>query len=405
MSSCNTGNNYTNPGATNTTQSYSFVPEPDALRIVRTVILSLLVALSLVGNYVVCRAVWRHRGTKPFAHYLVSNLAFAEILGTVCVVFRIHADEPPWSWKLGSAMCKIVDPLQMASLLVVTTTLAILAVYRCLVLVKPLITKPTGRQMRCVIFVTWVGSIVLSIPSSVFRFVNVYGENCEFNICEEVFPAGYVRYQNIYSIVIFVINFALPLVIMAISYALVSKKIREHIFVIARLQDAQSKAISVACPSTCVGEIQGSGTTDQTGAGNQEMIEIADMASSSKTDTNSPCRNKRENNKETSQALVQNSNESTRKSKTNFELENDLLKMVFAIVLIFVVCYIPYQIQFLLHEFKVEGFSQWPHRYSFYRFVFTLTCLPSALHPVFYGMMSNFYRRAFIRIISCRATE
>ena len=387
--------------------SYSFVPEPEGLRIIRTVIFSLLMALSLVGNFVVCRAVWRQRGAKPFAHYLVSNLAFAEILGSVCVVFRVHADEPPWSWKLGPVMCKIVDPLQIASLLVVTTTLAILAVYRCLVLVKPLITKPTSRQARCLIIITWVGSITLSIPSSDFRVVKVYRIKCvDYHICEEIFPASYFHYQNTYSIFIFVINFVVPLLIMAVSYTLVSKKIREHIFVITRLRNAQSKAMSAACPSTCLGDMDAAGTNARTRAEeDQENIEVADMATNSRINTDSPYRNMGKNNKETENPLMPNSNESSRKNKASFDLESDLLKMVFAIVLIFVVCYIPYQIQFLLFEFNVESFKQWTHRYAFSRFAFTLTNLPNALHPVFYGMMSNFYRRAFIRMISCRTAE
>ena len=69
---------------------------------------------------------------------------------------------------------------------------------------------------------------------------------------------------------------------------------------------------------------------------------------------------------------------------------------------IFVVCYIPYQLQFLMVEFNVKAFNFWPHRYTFSRIVSTLTCLPSALHPIFYGMMSTFYRKAFIKIFSCR---
>ncbi|KAJ7378735.1 hypothetical protein OS493_021317 [Desmophyllum pertusum] len=185
-------------------QTSTFAHEPEALRIVRTVLFSLIAVLSLVGNYVVCRAVWRQPGAKPFAHYLVSNLAFAEILSMVCLVFTIHAYEPPWSWKLGNVMCKILDPLQIASVLVITTTLAILAFYRCLLLVKPLVAKPTRRQMRCVILGTWVGSVGLSVPASVFRVVKSYpyGENCETHVCEEVFPEGSVHYQDVYSVVL-----------------------------------------------------------------------------------------------------------------------------------------------------------------------------------------------------------
>ena len=395
----NTVNQTSTAESANQTASFSLLAEPEALRIARTVVFSLVVALSLVGNYVVCRAVWRQPGNKPFAHYLVSNLAFAEILGTISMMFTVHADEPPWSWKLGSVMCKILDPLQMVSLLVVTTTLAILAVYRCLLLVKPLATKPTRRQMRCVIFVTWVGSVALSVPSSVFRVVNSFGENCEMHQCEEVFPAGYERYQDVYSIIVFVINFALPLTIMAISYALVSKKIREHIVVIARLRDEQNKALSSATNhSTLYAEDpQGASLLSHSGVENQEEVDLVNLKVGGNKQKVKQEKEKRESNEN-----VFPSNEVPPVNNKTFELENDLLRMVFVLVLIFVIFYIPYQVQWLLFEFRVRAFFYWPYRYILTRIVFTLTCFSSALHPVCYGMMSKFYHRAFIRIISCR---
>ena len=397
--------NQTAAGATNST-SPLYVPEPQVSRIIRIVLFSLIVVFSLVGNYVVCRAVWRQPGIKPFAHYLVSNLAFAEILSTVSTVFIIHADEPPFSWKLGYAMCKILDPLQITSVLVITTTLAILAVYRCLLLVKPLVAKPTPRQICRLLIVTWVGSTGLSVPASVFRVVNSYGDNCDIHACEEIFPEGYEHYQDAYTVVLFVINFALPFAIMAISYALVSKKIREHIFVIERLRDAQSKSLTVVRLSTCVENM------NQISDCKQEKLELIDIAvretetEKHKTEkkNNALCGNLEEDNENTHN-LLRNQNELTKNNKSNSEQESDLLRMVFVIVLIFVVCYIPFQVQFLLHEFKVEAFLTWPHRFTFTRFVFVLTCLPSALHPVFYGMMSKFYRKAFIRMISCRSTK
>jgi uncharacterized membrane protein YdbT with pleckstrin-like domain len=196
---------------------------------------------------------------------------------------------------------------------------------------------------------------------------------------------------------------------MAISYALVSKKIREHIFVIERLRDAQSKSLTVAQLSTCVADM------NQMCDGNQEKIELVNIATNNKTEmvernqqknNDTLCGNLEEDNNETTHNLAsRNQNELTRNNKSNIELGSDLLRMVFVIVLIFVVCYIPFQVQFLLHEFKVEAFLYWPHRFTFTRFVFTLTCLPSALHPVFYGMMSKFYRKAFIRMISCRGAK
>ena len=389
------------------TSSPLFAPEPEALRITRTVVFSLIAALALVGNYVVWRAVWRNPGPKPIAHYLVSNLALAEIVSMVCLVFTFHAYEPPWSWKLGHVMCKILEPLQIASLLVVTTTLALLAVYRCVLLIKPMVRKPTRRQTCCVILVSWVGAVGLSVPTGHFRVVNSYGDKCEsIHQCEEVFPEGLQHHQDTYTVVLFVINFALPLLIMAISYALVSKKIREHIFVIKRLRDEQSKALSsVTQYSVCGEELQTAGE-------NRDEIELENISDNS---NKQKCRadhhrkgramyvnlEDQEHNKETLKTSPDDQMPK-QSEKGAFELENDLLKMVYALVLVFLVCYIPYQVQFLMMVFKVQVFVFWPHRYTFSRIVFTLTCLPSALHPICYGMMSKFYYKAFVRMIACR---
>ena len=381
----------------------SFTPEPEALRIIRTVLFSLIAALALVGNYVVCRAVWRHKGTKPTAHYLVSNLAFAEIINMVCVVFMFHAYERPWSWELGSAMCKILPSLQLTSSLVITASLTILAVYRCVLLVKPMIPKPTPRQTCCVIFICWAGSIGLSFPAGHFRVLQSWGDQCEFGFCAEVFPEGFTHYLKAYSVVLFVINFALPFVIMVISYSLVRKKIGEHIIVIQRIRNEQSKVMSSLTRHSVCSEDPHVIQAGQAGHLKREQIELLNITQNKNA--------KNSNNLQSgmpylnSEKLLPSSQVSNTADKNTLELENDIMKLVFVLLMIFIVCYIPYQVQFLLLEFRVKVFVYWPPRHIFRRLVFTLTCLPSALHPVCYGLMSRFYHKAFMRMIACRNHE
>ncbi|XP_068747195.1 neuropeptide Y receptor type 1-like [Montipora capricornis] len=408
--------NQTIAAASNITSSSA--PEPEALRILRVVSFGVIAAFALVGNYVVNRAVWRNPGPKPIAHYLVSSMAIAEIVTMICLIFTFHAYERPYSWELGHTMCKIVEPLQISSLLVVTTTLAILAVYRCVLLVKPMVTKPTRKQTCRAILLSWLGCIGLSLPAGYYRVVtDSHGENCEILYCEELFPEGLRHHQNTYSIVLFVLNFALPLVIIAICYSLVSKKIREHIFVIKRLQDEQNRALSsVTQYSVCVEEsqiAQRGSLICQSQSENKEEVEPMNIQSGNRKEKSE----KRGQKKFVSHVNLEEQDEKKGNSenkpreelelqkqsnKGGFELENDLLRMVYALVLIFLICYIPFQVQFLMIEFKVEAFMLWPHKYTFSRFVFLLTCLPSALHPICYGMMSKFYHKAFIRMIACR---
>ena len=109
------------------------------------------------------------------------------------------------------------------------------------------------------------------------------------------------------------------------------------------LNDEQERASSsVTQNSVCIQELQSgqTGLINQPGDKNEE-------------DTQLECEGKQKSQ------VFQDTNR--RKNKLNkhpdtFELENDLLKMIYALVLVFVICYIPYQVQFLLLEFRVDAF-------------------------------------------------
>jgi hypothetical protein len=87
------------------------------------------------------------------------------------------------------------------------------------------------------------------------------------------------------------------------------------------------------------------------------------------------------------------------------KFEQDLLKMIYVIVLVFVFCYFPYQVFFLLEYFGVVAYSNWQYFHITRRYIFLITCLPSALHPLCYGTMSKFYAKAFRNIVLCKWTN
>jgi hypothetical protein len=82
-------------------------------------------------------------------------------------------------------------------------------------------------------------------------------------------------------------------------------------------------------------------------------------------------------------------------------LEADLFRMFYAIILIFIVCYFPYQVFIILEYF---GILSWRWRYFnvVRKYAFVLTCFPSALHPLCYGLMTKFYAKAFSKLILCK---
>ena len=72
--------------------------------------------LGLVGNGLVCFAVWRNPGMRTVTNYFIVNLAIADFLViTICLPPTVVGDVTE-TWYLGSVMCKIVKYLQVCRL-------------------------------------------------------------------------------------------------------------------------------------------------------------------------------------------------------------------------------------------------------------------------------------------------
>ena len=68
----------------------------------------------LVGNGLVCFAVWRNHSMRTVTNYFIVNLAVADFLViTICLPPTVVGDVTE-TWYLGRAMCKIVNYLQVS---------------------------------------------------------------------------------------------------------------------------------------------------------------------------------------------------------------------------------------------------------------------------------------------------
>ena len=77
--------------------------------------------------------------------------------------------------------------------------------------------------------------------------------------------------------------------------------------------------------------------------------------------------------------------------------------MIFLVLMIFIVCYLPYQILYLLIEFVYEMIENWKYKYIAHKVCFFITWLPNAINPICYNAMDRYYKRAFKAVLSfCR---
>ena len=83
----------------------------------------------------------------------------------------------------------------------------------------------------------------------------------------------------------------------------------------------------------------------------------------------------------------------------NTDPEKDLLKMIFMLIIIYVVCYFPYQAHYVWERVCNITVRQFRYHQLFMDYNFILICVPIALHPLCYGTMKSFFAKAFSKII------
>ena len=325
-------------------------------RVVYTVIFSLTGLASLIGNAVVCKAICALPSRTPLAYHLVSNLAVAEIIGTLCLPF-MFAYQYLGHWPFGNLACKLIIPLHMLSLFVVTNTLATIAAYRFVfVAVQAPMPIASHRSRVLLLALLWLCALAVALPA-------VFFHKNEPAADPEKSHLMYCNSVNLteYEIARFVLNFGVPYLVMVVSYGAVAVRLKRRL--------NNKKKAAAAASFEC-----GSCTIETQVGGGDAAIPQQDTA------------------------------RRQRSSCVSNDLENDLLKMIYALIIIFVVCYLPYQVHLLFN--LVKGYDKYPEARKYAeivsRYLFLLTTFPSALHPLCYGTMSKFLARSFARLVLCK---
>ena len=347
-----------------TSEDYGVIQYQETLplRVFRHTLFTLIILASLIGNSVVCKAIWRAPHRKPFSYHLVANMAFAEIVNSLCLPIMYV-----WQYEKGHKNVVIHDiwcvdhPIQVISLMVVTYSLAALAFYRYRVFINPIQKHVSGKLKTVIFSCLWLVPTAVCVPIFIRnRFV---GGHCELH------PVGNVY---AYSLVLFSLNYALPYLVMLASYGAVAWNLRQRIGQNTSYARSNSSTLSSVAP-----------------------LEL--HTNYRRRETTTPEEHR------PGLVLIDVNNRRCTKPENTTDAEQDLLKMIFAIILIFVICYFPYQAVFLWET--LADVNEWKFRYHslMRRYIFILICLPSALHPVCYGTMNSFYAKAFSKMFLCKS--
>lgn len=268
----------------------------------------------------------------------------------------------------------------------------------------------TTRQTGLIIGTIWVLSLLLVLPY-------VFALRVIDNNCTEQWSSDSTR--KIYTVGLFVFQYALPLTIIAAAYIKVVLRLRQQAERMARnyefslrppspprLHDDSWNFKTNLSPRTCntlslspplqEKKLFLNGNTGKNNhlGSNLLVVQMCDIASPlppRKTYT------RRENEKKQYPARY---GSGRIKEARRLEHNTKIVKMLVSVVLLYAICLLPNQIVWLWYEFG-SGQS-WPHINELLIFGSLMVYINSSVNPLLYAGMNEEFRKGFISIIKCR---
>uniref|UniRef100_A0A8C5GCA9 G-protein coupled receptors family 1 profile domain-containing protein n=1 Tax=Gouania willdenowi TaxID=441366 RepID=A0A8C5GCA9_GOUWI len=184
--------------------------------VVKMVLISLIVCVSMFGNVVVLLVFQRKPQLLHVANRFVLNLLLADLLQTVLVMPFAIAAAVPCVWPLDARLCQTLVVLMHLFAFAGVNTIVVVSVDRYLAIIHPLSypTRMTPHLGTNLIICTWVLSFLQSTPP-------LYGwGSIDFdrhhNVCTVVWSSSLS-----YSAVVSTFSFWLPVLIMLGCYWMV----------------------------------------------------------------------------------------------------------------------------------------------------------------------------------------
>ena len=182
------------------------------------VLYSLTTFLSIVGNIFVIIVFKKGKRSRTDLRPFLINLAIADLsMALFCMPFTF-ADAVFHTWIFSEPLCPVVLFIQMVSVAASVFTNVAIGIDRFLVVAYPLRHRFTLQRYKYVIVFIWVGSALLA---SVQLFVAraIFHESGVL-VCNEIWPNTHSR--RVYTIFILVLTYIIPLIILSITYSVVS---------------------------------------------------------------------------------------------------------------------------------------------------------------------------------------
>ncbi|XP_041535650.1 orexin receptor type 2 [Microtus oregoni] len=315
--------------------------------------------VALIGNVLVCVAVWKNHHMRTVTNYFIVNLSLADVLVTITCLPATLVVDITETWFFGQSLCKVIPYLQTVSVSVSVLTLSCIALDRWYAICHPLMFKSTAKRARNSIVIIWIVSCIIMIPQAIVMecssmLPGLANKTTLFTVCDERW--GGDIYPKMYHICFFLVTYMAPLCLMVLAYLQIFRKLwcRQIPGTSSVVQRKWKQQQPVSQPR---------------GSGQQSKARISAVAAEIK----------------------------------QIRARRKTARMLMVVLLVFAICYLPISILNVLK--RVFGmFTHTEDRetvYAWFTFSHWLVYANSAANPIIYNFLSGKFREEFKAAFSC----
>lgn len=173
---------------------------------------------SVGGNIIVCYTIFTVQRLRTVTNFFLASLSVSDILMTIaCIPFTVTSNIIFHYWPFGAWMCPLVQYIQIVTVLQRAFTMVAVACDRHFVISRPLKKRMTKPKARVLILIFWLVALLTALPTAIHsKIMYLPREPGSNGLCMEIWHSHKFRY--IYSVVLMLLQYFLPLMIMMCTY-------------------------------------------------------------------------------------------------------------------------------------------------------------------------------------------
>ncbi|XP_076001750.1 tachykinin receptor 3a [Genypterus blacodes] len=178
---------------------------------------SFVLAVAVFGNLIVIWIILAHKRMRTVTNYFLLNLAFSDASMAafntlINFIYATHGE-----WYFGEGYCKFHNFFPVTSVFASIYSMTAIAVDRYMAIIHPLRPRLSAKATMGVIVCIWSLAVILAFPLCFFSTTRTLPRR---TLCYVAWPRM-AKDPFMYSIIVTVLVYVLPLVVMAITYTVV----------------------------------------------------------------------------------------------------------------------------------------------------------------------------------------